>query len=124
MPAPFRILIADENEASRELLEECLAEINCVLEAATDVQQTLEKIASFQPDLVLLDATIQERSGLLFCRQIKENPATRSIKVILMIALKELREAERAIAAGANDFITKPVNMAELASRVRNMLPL
>lgn len=119
-----RILIADDNQANAELLEAYLAEVPCQLEFAGDGEETLAKVASFRPDLVLLDVMMPKRSGFEVCQQMKANPETRSIMVLMVTALNELGDIERAIAAGTNDFLSKPVTKPELLKRVENMLLL
>lgn len=119
-----RILIADDNAANRELLEAYLAKIDCEIETSVDGEDTLAKVASFQPDLVLLDVMMPKRSGFEVCKQIKEDPATRRVMVLMVTALNELGDIERAVTAGTDDFLSKPVNKIELLKRVENMLKL
>lgn len=119
-----RILIADDNVANRELLEAYLAEIDCEIETSVDGQDTLEKIASFQPDLVLLDVMMPKLSGFEVCKQIKGNPETSRVMVLMVTALDELGDIERAVAAGTDDFLSKPVQKVQLLKRVENMLKL
>ena len=119
-----RILIADDNAANRELLEAYLATVDCEIETSVDGEDTLEKVASFQPDLVLLDVMMPKRSGFEVCEQIKGDPATRRMMVLMVTALNELGDIERAVAAGTDDFLSKPVNKVELLKRVENMLKL
>ena len=123
LPAgPHRILIADDNVANRELLEAYLAEFECEIDSSVDGQDTLDKIASFQPDLVLLDVMMPKLSGFEVCKQIKDNPQTSAVMVLMVTALNELGDIERAVAAGTDDFMSKPVQKVELLKRVENML--
>ena len=119
-----RILIADDNDANRELLEAYLIKIECELETSVDGQDTLEKIDSFKPDLVLLDVMMPKLSGFEVCRKIKDNPETKRIMVLMVTALNELGDIERAVNSGTDDFLSKPVNQVELTKRVENMLKL
>ncbi len=119
-----KILIADDNEANRELLEAYLAGIECETEIAVDGQDTLDKVAAFQPDLILLDIMMPKLSGFEVCQKIKDNAATSKIMVLMVTALNELGDIERAVAAGTDDFLSKPVNKVELTKRVQNMLRL
>ena len=119
-----RILIADDNQANCELLEAYLSGLDCDMAIAVDGQQTLEQIASFGPDLILLDVMMPKLNGFEVCKQIKEDPATRRIMVLMVTALNELGDIERAVAAGTDDFLSKPVNKVELIKRVENMLRL
>jgi len=124
MPATPRILIADDNAANRELLEAYLASIECEVEMAVDGADTLVKVASFQPDLILLDVMMPKMNGFEVCRKIKGDPVTAKIMVLMVTALSELGDIERAVAAGTDDFLSKPFNRIELDKRVGNMLKL
>ncbi|MCM2372520.1 response regulator [Aporhodopirellula aestuarii] len=119
-----RILIADDNVANRELLEAYLAKVDCELESAVDGADTLEKVESFKPDLILLDVMMPKLSGFEVCKKLKENPQTSGIMILMVTALSELGDIERGVAAGTDDFLSKPVNRIELTKRVENMLKL
>lgn len=118
----YRILIVDDNQANRELLEAHLTGLNCDLEYAEDGQQALDRAISFRPDLVLLDVMMPKLSGFEVCKKLKANPETRNIMVLMVTALNELGDIERAVDAGTDDFLSKPVVRAELLKRVENML--
>lgn len=122
--AKHRILIADDNAANRELLEAYLVSIDCVIETSVDGQDTLEKVESFNPDLVLLDVMMPRLSGFEVCKQLKEGEETRRVMILMVTALNELGDIERAVKAGTDDFLSKPVNKIELVKRVENMLKL
>ena len=119
-----RVLIADDNEANRELLEAYLTGLDCVTEIAVDGQETLEKAESFKPDLILLDVMMPKLSGFEVCEKIKSDPELKKIMILMVTALNELGDIERAVDAGTNDFLSKPVNRVELLKRVENMLQL
>ncbi len=119
-----RVLIADDNEPNRELLEVYLAEIDCDIETAVDGKDTLDKVASFGPDVILLDVMMPKLSGFEVCQRLKGDPATSRIMVLMVTALGELGDIERAVEAGTDDFLSKPVNKVELVKRVENMLKL
>ena len=119
-----RILIADDNQPNRELLEAYLDSIDCEMDIAEDGQTTLDKVASFKPDLILLDVMMPKLSGFEVCQKLKAAPETQHIMILMVTALNELGDIERAIDAGTNDFLSKPVNKAELLKRVENMLKL
>jgi len=120
----YKILIADDNAANRELLEAYLASFECEIEIAVDGQDTLTKVDTFKPDLILLDVMMPKRSGFEVCREIKSDPVKRKIMILMVTALNELGDIERAVAAGTDDFLSKPVNRVELTKRVENMLRL
>lgn len=123
-PRLSRILIADDNEANCELLEAYLAGLDCETCFAVNGEDTLQKVESFQPDLILLDVMMPKLNGFEVCEQIKSNPATRHIMVLMVTALNELGDMERAVAARTDDFLSKPVNKVELLKRVEIMLRL
>ena len=117
-----RILIADDNLANRELLDAYLSEIDCEIEFAGDGQETLDKLESFQPHLILLDVMMPKLSGFEVCKQIKESDETRNTMILMVTALNEHGDIERAVNAGTDDFLSKPVNKHELLKRVQIML--
>jgi two-component system, OmpR family, alkaline phosphatase synthesis response regulator PhoP len=119
-----KILIADDNVANRELLEALLSKIDCVTEIAVDGQDALHKVASFAPDLILLDVMMPKLNGFEVCRKLKSDPATSRIMILMVTALSELGDIERAVEAGTDDFLSKPVNSLEFQKRVKNMLKL
>lgn len=119
-----RILIADDNPTNVELLEVYLAEIDCDMAVAVDGRDTLDKVASFKPDLILLDIMMPKLSGFEVCKKLKDDPATKGIMILMVTALNELGDIERAVNAGTDDFLSKPVNKVELVKRVDNMLRL
>jgi two-component system, OmpR family, alkaline phosphatase synthesis response regulator PhoP len=116
-----RILIADDNQPNRELLEAYLAEFDCDVEHAVDGQDTLAKVQSFRPHLILLDVMMPKLSGFEVCQKLKADAGTRRIMVLMVTALNEAGDIERAVQAGTNDFVSKPVNKLELLSRVKTM---
>ena len=124
-PTPqHRILIADDNVANRELLEAYLSELDCEIAIAEDGQQTLDQAAAFKPDLILLDVMMPKLSGFEVCKQLKSDPDLQKIMVLMVTALNELGDIERAVESGTNDFLSKPVNRITLLKRVENMLAL
>lgn len=124
MSSNNRILIVDDNQANCELLEAYLAEIDCEIEYAYDGQQALEKVDSFQPDLILLDVMMPKLNGFEVCQRLKADPENQRIMILMVTALNELGDIERAVNAGTNDFVSKPVTKLELVKRVQNMLQL
>ena len=123
-PTRSRVLIADDNEPNRELLEAYLAEVDCDIATAVDGKDTLDKVASFNPDVILLDVMMPRLSGFEVCQQLKGDPDTSPIMILMVTALGELGDIERAVEAGTDDFLSKPVHKAELVKRVENMLKL
>jgi two-component system alkaline phosphatase synthesis response regulator PhoP len=119
-----RILIADDNEANVELMEAYLADLDCETAVALDGQETLDKVASFQPDMILLAIMMPNQSGFEVCQQLKGEAATSGILILMVTALNEQGDIERAVDAGTDDFLSKPVNQLELLKRVEIMLRL
>ncbi|HND54884.1 MAG TPA: response regulator [Pirellulaceae bacterium] len=124
MAQTSKILIADDNQANRELLEAYLATVDCDIEIAVDGQDTLDKVKASPPDLILLDVMMPKLSGFEVCKKLKQDPQTRRIMILMVTALNELGDIERAVQAGTDDFLSKPVNKIELLKRVENMLKL
>lgn len=120
--ATNRILIADDNPTNVELMEAYLSDTECETAVAVDGRDTLDKVAEWQPDLILLDIMMPKLSGFEVCKKLKDDPRTRKIMVLMVTALNEPGDVERAVAAGCNDFLSKPVNKLELLKRVENML--
>jgi two-component system, OmpR family, alkaline phosphatase synthesis response regulator PhoP len=119
-----RILIADDNLPNCELLEAYLADLDCEIAMAVDGLDTLKQVEAFQPDLILLDVMMPKLSGFEVCRKLKDDPDTRRVMILMVTALNELGDIERAVQAGTDDFLSKPVNKLELVKRVENMLKL
>ncbi len=119
-----RILIADDNGPNVELLEAYLSSVDCEMAVAVDGRDTLDKVKQFSPDLILLDVMMPKLSGFEVCQRLKSDPATRGIMILMVTALNELGDIERAVQAGTDDFLSKPVNKLELLKRVENMLKL
>ena len=118
------ILLVDDNLQNLELMQAYLEGLPCRLRTARDGVEAMRMIEQESPDLVLLDVMMPRMSGFEVCQRIKTNPATRDVVVIMVTALHEVGDFERAVECGTNDFITKPVNKLELLTRVRSLLEL
>lgn len=119
---PSKILIADDNHQNCELLDAYLADEGYEMTVAYDGKQALQKVTDVQPDLILLDIMMPKLSGYEVCQQLKRDPSTRGIPILMVTALNEQGDIEKAVAAGCDDFLTKPVNSLELKTRVRSLL--
>lgn len=118
------ILVVDDNVQNLELLQAYLEDVDCRTIPARDGVEALETVAAKPVDLVLLDIMMPRMSGFEVCRRLKGDPKTADIPVIMVTALNEFGDIERAIGSGTDDFISKPVNKLELLTRVRTMLKL
>ncbi|MAT14818.1 MAG: two-component system response regulator [Planctomyces sp.] len=119
---PSRILIADDNIQNCELLDAHLGAENYEIFMAHDGKETLEKVAECNPDLVLLDIMMPKLSGYEVCQQLKADPKTAKIPILVVTALHEKGDIEKAVRSGCDDFLSKPINSIELKTRVRSML--
>ena len=121
---PARILIVDDEPLNVDYLEQ---ELDChgfVTDSAVNGLEALERVAASPPDLVLLDVMMPEMDGIAVLRVLKQDPETRLIPVVLMTALNAVDDRVRGIEAGADDFLSKPVDDRELLARIRTALAL
>ena len=121
---PSTVLIADDNPQILELLEAYLEPLSVRVRLAADGEATLDAVERDPPDLILLDIMMPKRSGFEVCRVLKEDPRYRDIPIVMITALNEVGDWERARECGADDFLSKPVNKIELLARVQNLLKL
>jgi two-component system, sensor histidine kinase and response regulator len=123
-PITGTVLVADDQEANRELLEELLTAQGSKVITVPDGAAALEELSKTQVDLVLLDVMMPRLNGFEACERIKNNPATYLIPVVLVTALSDKQNRIEGIKAGADDFLTRPVDPIELLTRVRSLLTL
>ncbi|MHC5026842.1 MAG: response regulator [Planctomycetota bacterium] len=116
------VLLVDDNRQNLELMQAYLETLPCTIRTATDGVEAEELIRESCPDLILLDVMMPRMSGFELCQKIKASPATRDTIVIMVTALHEVSDLERATESGTDDFLTKPVNKLELLTRVRSLL--
>jgi len=116
------ILLVDDNLQNLELMQAYLESLPCRLLTARDGAEAFGLITDDPPDLILLDVMMPRMSGFELCQKLKSNPGTRDIVVIMVTALHEVGDFERAVECGTDDFLTKPVNKLELLTRVRSLL--
>jgi CheY-like chemotaxis protein len=120
--SPGRILIVDDEPFNVDYLEQELEGCGYLTESATNGLEALERVAVSPPDLVLLDVMMPELDGIATLRILKQDPDTRLIPVVLMTALNAVEDRVRGIEAGADDFLSKPVDDRELLARIRTAI--
>lgn len=119
---PPRILIADDNPQGAELLEAFLADLPVETRLAFNGEQALSEARQWQPDILLLDVMMPRISGFDACQKLRNDPVTSEIGIIMVTALDQPADIDRAVASGTDDMITKPVNRHDLIARVQALL--
>lgn len=122
MPAPHRILIVDDLPENRDMLVGLLEGEGYVLETAQDGEEAVEKALALPPDLILMDVSMPRLSGFDACRRLKADERTRLVPIVLVTGLVAREDRIEGIAAGCDDFLTKPVDAEQLMARTRNLL--
>jgi class 3 adenylate cyclase/CheY-like chemotaxis protein len=117
-----KILVVDDIPKNVKLLADLLAVKGYNVMTAASGIEALALVEADKPDLVLLDVVMPEMSGYEVCRKIRENPAAEMLPVIMVTALDPSEERIKGLDAGADDFLTKPINQAELLARVKSLL--
>ncbi len=122
MSDPHKVLVVDDTPHNVKLLADLLAVNGYAVATAASGAEALNQIESDPPDLVLLDIVMPEMDGYEVCRRIRENPETRLLPVVIITALDPGEERVKGIEAGADDFLTKPIQTAEVLARTRSLL--
>ena len=113
-----RVLVADDNAAGRELVREGLSGHASSIVEAADGREALQKIRETRPDLVLLDIQMPEMDGYAVLREIRSDPALRGLRVVALTAFAMQGDRERALEAGFDDYLTKPITVAKLKAQL------
>lgn len=116
------ILVADDNPDNVQLLREVLERSSYTVIAAYDGDEALLKVAEASPDLVILDVMMPGKDGFEVCRRLKKWEQTRNIPVLMLTSLQDVADKVRGIESGADEFLTKPVDMLELQTRVKALI--
>jgi class 3 adenylate cyclase len=122
LASPGRILVADDNAANVKLLEDLLRYHGYEVEAAFDGESALVALRARPPDLLLLDVLMPGLDGYDVCRAVRADPVLAMLPVVMVTALGDREERVRGLDAGADDFLSKPLNPPELVARVRSLL--
>jgi CheY-like chemotaxis protein len=117
-----KILLVEDNEMNRDMLSRRLARNGFEVVVAIDGAQAVVMAAAEGPDLILMDMSLPVMDGLEATRQVKAAPATRSIPIIALTANALVQDRERALAAGCDDFDTKPVELPRLLEKIKKQL--
>jgi adenylate cyclase len=122
MKVPARILIADDQPMNVDILQTRLAVHGYEIFTATDGEEALAAARMRQPDLILLDIMMPKMDGIEVCRQIKEDTALPFMPIIMVTAKADTQDIVAGLEAGADEYLTKPVDQASLVARVKSML--
>ena len=117
-----KVLVVDDTPANVKLLADLLKVKGYEVATAANGDEGLAKVASEQPDIVLLDIMMPGKSGYDVCRTIRANPDTALLPVVLVTSLDPNQERVKGMEAGADDFLQKPINQQELFARVKSLL--
>jgi two-component system, sensor histidine kinase and response regulator len=116
------VLIIDDDPNNFDVIETLLSEQDYQLHYAASGQEAIASLDIFEPDLILLDVMMPGIDGIEVCRQIKAMPKWHAVPIIMVTALNSKSDLAHCLTAGADDFISKPVNAIELRARVHSML--
>lgn len=122
MDKKAKILCADDEERNLLLMKAMLTPLGYEIIMARDGEEALEKVQETRPDVILLDIMMPKMDGFEVARQLKENEETRIIPIVMVTALRDVEDRVKALKAGADDFLSKPVDKTELRTRVQSLL--
>ncbi len=117
-----RILIADDNPSNADLLDTYLDGQGFETKLVHNGEDAITAARDWKPELLLLDVMMPKLSGFEVCRRLRADATTAGVSILMVTALDQATDVETAVDAGTDDFITKPINKAELLLRVKAML--
>jgi len=117
-----RVLIADDEPNIVASLEFLMEQAGYEVKLAANGQEALDLVASFRPDLVLLDVMMPVKNGYEVCQSLKSDPATRAVKVVMLSAKGRDVEVAKGLELGADAYVTKPFSTRDLVAQIRDML--
>ncbi len=118
------ILVVDDDPLTLEMMQDLLSDAGHQVRVARDGFEALDQVAESPPDLVLLDVMMPGMDGITVCRRLRQDPRTRELPVVLITALTDRRDRLAGLEAGADEFLSKPVDPAELVTRVNTIVRL
>jgi excisionase family DNA binding protein len=120
----LKILIVDDDEQILKIFKEELTQAigGALIQIASSGIKALISVGRFRPDVILLDINLPEVDGIEVCRRIKEDPSTSHIKIIAITGYKDYKIKSGAMAAGANDFMEKPINAARIVKKIQELI--
>jgi two-component system, OmpR family, alkaline phosphatase synthesis response regulator PhoP len=122
VPLMPRVLIADDNVQNAELLEAHLDGGGFETKIAVNGDEALAMAKSWQPDVILLDVMMPKLSGFEVCKRLRGDPLTQAAGILMVTALDQPTDIERAVEVGTDDLMTKPINKTELLMRVKALM--
>jgi two-component system, OmpR family, alkaline phosphatase synthesis response regulator PhoP len=117
-----KILIADDHPEGAELIEAYLDGAGWEVRTAGDGDATMKAVHEWKPDVLLLDIMMPKLSGFEVCKRLRADAATRDLPILMITALDQPSDVDRAVEAGTNDYLTKPINKTDLVMRVKALL--
>lgn len=118
-----RILVVEDNPDNRILITDVLTSLDYEVTVANDGQEGVDKAGSERPDLILMDMSLPVMDGWTATRKLKDNPELKHIPIIALTAHAMVGDKERALEVGCNDYISKPIDLRELATKLAEFLP-